>query len=77
MPMEALAAHGEEAGWHDTRPQGGACTEMSPAQSVMAPAATLPPLSDSDFHEPLGGLQMRELESPELFEHLFGTVTGQ
>ena len=55
---------------------GGAQDNAGPAPSVLHPlaSATVDAGHDGAFHEPLGGLHMRELASPELFEHLFGSV---
>lgn len=77
LPMEAMdhLAAVDASDWHDTQPQPGTAADLA----ALALLHATPPADsghDSAFHEPLGGLQMRELESPELFEHLFGPSAG-
>jgi hypothetical protein len=50
------------------QPEGAPVSQHAPLPVADAP--------HSDFHEPMGGLHMRELESPELFEHLFGPAAA-
>lgn len=69
--MHELAAL-DETGWQEAPLQ----EDAGPPPGLLHPLASATGDSGPEgaFHEPLGGLQMRELASPELFEHLFGSV---